>query len=178
MLLDEEVNRSFDAYLHGQLPLHRDGQRHFKDYVEDSGYSSPLSSDGDEDKNDDGGEDEIEDTMMMTVEEKETRKELKRLVGVVEELRGVFFKKAGKYVLKGGKKAMGNREVGDGAGDGEVEDLVVGRLFGDGEGEGVEGKGKGKGRRGGEDVKMGLERLVGRLGMGKREESQVRVCRI
>lgn len=178
MLLDEEVNRSFDAYLHGQLPLHRDGQRHFKDYVEDSGYSSPLSSDGDEDKNDDGGEDEIEDTMMMTVEEKETRKELKRLVGVVEELRGVFFKKAGKYVLKRGKKAMGNREVGDGAGDGEVEDLVVGRLFGDGEGEGVEGKGKGKGRRGGEDVKMGLERLVGRLGMGKREESQVRVCRI
>ncbi|KAK1775851.1 hypothetical protein QBC45DRAFT_472809 [Copromyces sp. CBS 386.78] len=158
-LLDEEVNKSFDAYLHGRL--HR--SEHFGD--SDSGCSSPLSSEG--------GDDELEDAMMMTVEEKETRRELQRLVGVVEELRGAFFKKAGKYVLgeKGGR-GKDKAEEEDGGDVEGVEDLVMGKLDGNGEGDGE----KEKVRREDEDIKMGLERLAERLRMGKREE--VRVCRV
>ncbi|KAK3503659.1 hypothetical protein B0T13DRAFT_522538 [Neurospora crassa] len=119
VLLDEEVNRSFDAYLRRSCTyceIHREQE----------------------------GEEEEEEgwhVLDMTAEEKETRRELRRVLGMVEELRGVFFKKAGKYVLNrvGGKVF---KERGD---DGEADDLgelvgVLGKLNEDGDEEDDEGK--------------------------------------
>lgn len=159
-VLDEEVNKSFDAYLHGRL--HCSGSGRYDGHEGGEGDSGYSSADGSE------GENGFEDAMMMmSEEEKETRKELRRLVGVVEELRGVFFKKTGKY-LPTGEKGSGS----DGNEDGEVEDLVAERLLmGNGE---ADGKSDGQG----EDAQMALKRLAARLGMGKREESQMRGCRL
>ncbi|KAK3401986.1 hypothetical protein B0T20DRAFT_431411 [Sordaria brevicollis] len=138
-LLDEEINKSFDAFLHGNFG--RQSARQFDEdggSDSDSGYSSPSSPE----ERSEGWDDEIE-TMMMSTEEKDTRKELKRLVGVVEELRGVFFKKAGKYLFSA-KERDGGEEV--------VEELVVGKLLNENK----------------DDVVEGLEKLARRLGMVKR----------
>lgn len=147
ILLDEEVNRSFDAYLRR------------------AGFYSEIHKEQEEGQ--EGGEkEEGWHILDMTAEEKETRRELRRVLGVVEELRGVFLKKAGKYVLNGvGGKVLKEK--------GEVDDLgdlvgVLSKLNEDGDGEDDEGR-KGKVSQD-EDIKVGLKRLAGRLGMGKREE--------
>nr|MCV5142801.1 hypothetical protein [Escherichia coli] len=85
VLMDEEVNRSFAAYLRRSCTC--------------SGIHREQEEEGQE------GEEEGWHVLDMTAEEKETRRELRRVLGVVEELRGVFLKKTGKYVLRseGGK---------------------------------------------------------------------------
>ncbi|KAJ4420078.1 hypothetical protein N0V85_000732 [Neurospora sp. IMI 360204] len=160
VLLDEEVNKSFDAYLR-------------------------RSSDLKEEEEEEEEEGEGHSVLDMTVEEKETRRELRRLLGVVEELRGVWRRRAGRYLLgrgsggrgggKDGEEGSNDREVNGEVHGGKVEDLVVvGRFMigdGDGNGEGDEGKwGK---EREDEEIKVGLERLAERLGMGKKGEGRV-----
>lgn len=165
VLLDEEVNRSFDVY------LRRAGS--YSTYQEqEEGGEKEEEEEGQEKEEENGQEEEGEGwhVLDMTAEEKETRRELRRVLGVVEELRGVFLKKAGKYVLRraGGKVVFKEKDV-----DGEVDNLgdlvgVLGQLNEDGDGENGEGR-EGKVSQD-EDIKVGLERLACRLGMGKREE--------
>ncbi|EGO54461.1 hypothetical protein NEUTE1DRAFT_103911 [Neurospora tetrasperma FGSC 2508] len=127
ILLDEEVNRSFDAYLRRS-----DFYSGFHKEQEEEGQE------GEEEGQEGGEKEEGWHVLDMTSEEKETRRELRRVLEVVEELRGVFLKKAGKYVLNGvGGKVF--KEKGD---DGDLGDLVgvLGKLNEDGDGE--DGKGK------------------------------------
>ncbi|EAA28410.1 hypothetical protein GE21DRAFT_9245 [Neurospora crassa] len=135
VLLDEEVNRSFDAYLRRSCTC--------------SGIHREQEEEGQE------GEEEGWHVLDMTAEEKETRRELRRVLGVVEELRGVFLKKTGKYVLRseGGKVF---KEKGD---DAEVDDLagVLGKLNEDGDGEDDESK------EGKSSSQQGLALDIGRL---------------